>query len=109
MRIILYPIAIIILALIVAFTASNTQSLEMGLWPLEQQVALPAFLWVLLSILVGFVLGIFALILTGQKKRAKVRMLKNQVEEKTKEAEKLKKELENLSDKKNTELSKLIA
>lgn len=109
MRIILYPLAALLLIVAIAFTVSNTQVVEMGIWPIEQKIALPAFAWVLVSIIIGFILGIIAIYLTGRKKRIQLQVLKKQAEQKSRDIEAIKGEVEALVAQREIEVSKAIA
>lgn len=109
MRIILYPLAALLLIVAITFTVSNTQLVEMGIWPMEQTISLPAFAWVLAAILVGFILGIIAMMFTGQKKRILLQIQKRQAEQKSRDIEAIKGEVEALVAQRETEVSKLLA
>lgn len=109
MRIILYPLAALLLIVAIAFTVSNTQFVEMGIWPMKQTIALPAFAWVLAAMLVGFILGIIAMLFTGQKKRMQLQIQKRQAEQKSRDIEAIKGEVEALVAQRENKTFKAIA
>lgn len=109
MRIILYPLAALLLIIAITFTVSNTQLIKMGIWPIEQKLALPAFAWVIASMIVGFILGIIAILFTGRKKRIQLQILKRQAEQKSKDIEAIKEEVESLVAQREVIVSKSIA
>ncbi|MFV0321987.1 MAG: lipopolysaccharide assembly protein LapA domain-containing protein [Alphaproteobacteria bacterium] len=109
MRIILYPLAALLLIVAIAFTVSNTQFVEMGIWPMKQTIALPAFAWVLAAMLVGFILGIIAMLFTGQKKRMQLQIQKRQAEQKSRDIEAIKGEVEALVAQRENKAFKAIA
>ncbi len=92
MRIITYPLLFITLAVLVIFSLTNKHMVDMGIWPLEQTIALPAFAWFLGSLAVGVILGVILSSLGRQKQKAKLRILKRQTEQQHKEAEAIKAE-----------------
>ncbi len=96
MRIITYPLFIILLVVLVAFALTNQQAITVGIWPFEYAFTLPAFVWFLGFLAIGLVGGAVFSSLGRQKEKAKLRILKKQTEQQSDEAKAIKAEVQTL-------------
>jgi uncharacterized integral membrane protein len=73
-------IALVALVLIV-FAIANRDQVELTLWPLPFTVTAPAYLIVLVTLLIGFLAGEFAAWVNGHRWRREARRLRRRIEE----------------------------
>jgi uncharacterized integral membrane protein len=66
-------------ALCAAFAISNRLSVTLALWPLPFVVALPIYLLVFAALLIGFVVGAFAVWIGGRHRRRKFRRCRRRI------------------------------
>jgi uncharacterized integral membrane protein len=86
MRVLRLVIIIPLLVLLVLFALSNTQALQLGLWPTDYKIELPASIVILGAMALAFLVGAFLVWVSelGQRRRARqaehtVRLLEDQV------------------------------
>lgn len=79
LRLLFWLLALVLAVIILAFTVSNRQAIELDLW-LYQTPAIPLFAIVLLAIFVGFVWGGLAAWAGAGRTRQRVRDLARRVE-----------------------------
>ncbi len=96
MRIITYPLLLIAMVVMVVFALTNKHMVHMGIWPFEQTIILPAFVWILATLAMGIILGAVFSSLGRQKQKAKLRILQKQAEQQTKEAKAIRAEAQSI-------------
>jgi hypothetical protein len=57
----------------IVFSVANRGSVEIDLWPLDLQIALPLYLFLLLSLFAGFLLGLVVAHFSAGRSRARAR------------------------------------
>ena len=67
--IITLPITVVV----VVFSIANSHEIAIDLWPFEASLALPLFVLVLVSLLVGFLVGACVMWITAGKTRSRAR------------------------------------
>ncbi len=92
MRIFTYSLLLIILIILLSFSLTNNQMVNVGIWPLEQTITLPAFVWFLGSLATGLILGVLFSSMGRQKQKAKLRLMQKQTEQQAKDAESIRAE-----------------
>jgi putative membrane protein len=73
----LLPVFTVLLAV---FAVSNREAVDIGLWPLVHVIELPLYLIVLLTLLVGFIVGEVAAWIAGRHWRREVRRRGRRIE-----------------------------
>ena len=74
-------LATVFAVLVVLFAVSNRAAVEITVWPFPFQVIMPAWLVVLLALLVGFLAGLTAAWFAGAAKRRERKRLRGQVKD----------------------------
>jgi uncharacterized integral membrane protein len=72
-------IAALVALLIVLFAVSNPTRAVVEMWPFHNQLVLPLYAVILLTVLLGFVAGLVASWLANARKRRETRRLRRQV------------------------------
>ena len=72
MRFLLWLITLPLIVAAVVFSVANRGVVEVDLWPFEK-VAIPVYLFLLVSLFIGFVLGAFIVVFSGGKARTRAR------------------------------------
>ena len=90
--IILLPVAVVV----VAFAITNRAPVTLGLWPLEQTYAVPAFVVVLIAVAAGFMLGGLVSWLSAGTTRSRARTLGERAERAEREIRRLRERIERL-------------
>ena len=69
MRVLLWILVLLLAAVLAAFAVSNRETMALGLWPLPWLLQIPTYLAVLGALLLGFLLGVFAVWVAGARRR----------------------------------------
>lgn len=96
MRIITYPLLLIMMTIMVVFALTNKHMVHMGIWPFEQRIILPAFAWILGTLAIGIILGAILSSFGRQKQKAKLRILQKQAQQESNEAKAIRAEAQSI-------------